>query len=285
MTPNIAILTDSGTDVPPDFTAQHPIYTAPLHIHYDDGNSFADRVDITPDQVYESLEYTIPKTSTPTLLEVERTLDRIIADGYTHVIAVSIASGLSGTFDAVRLAAEKKPELTCAVVDSKNIGIGAGLIVMYAADLVAEGLPFATVVEKTEAIVPKTSVFFCVETLEYLFAGGRITKATYALGSVLNLRPIITCNTEGMYVPIAKARGRKKSLEKTVALAQKALGDSKHYRVAVAHGKAAEEAAAIAADTPSTFPLSQQLFEGQVTPSLVVHTGPGTIGIAVQRLD
>lgn len=287
MTPEkIAILTDSCTDVPAAFAEGRPLYTAPLTINYADGTTKRDRVDITPQEVYDGLEHEIPKTSLPLPADIEALFEQIEAAGFTHVIVVTIASGLSGTHNVMQHIAVAHPSLTCEFVDTKSIGLGAGLSVMAACEAVEAGMGFAQAVEATRRAAENTEVFFVVDTLEYLYAGGRIGKATYQLGSMLNLRPIITCEPEsGSYVTAAKARGRKASLKKALELAAKAAGDSR-CRVGVVNGAAAEEAEALVARVPEVIShVEGPVLSGQISPALVVHTGPGLIGVGIQRLD
>lgn len=283
----IAILTDSCTDVPPEFAQGRPLFTAPLTINYADGTTRRDRVDITPQEVYDGLEQEIPKTSLPLPADIEALFEEIESLGFTHVLVVTIASGLSGTFNVMRHVAVAHPRLTCDFIDSKSIGLGAGLVVMAACEAVEAGRSFEEAASDTRRAAENTEVYFVVDTLEYLYAGGRIGKATYQLGSILNMRPIITCEPEtGSYVTAAKARGRKASLKKALELAQKAASGCSRCRVGVVNGNAAEEADALIARVPDAIPqLDGDIYSGQISPALVVHTGPGLIGIGIQRLD
>lgn len=282
----IALITDSCTDVSADFAAEHHIYIAPLTINYTDA-SYRDGIDIYPEEVYRRFEEEIPKTSLPSMTEMHRCFEEAIRDGCTQALVVTISSGLSGTLDAMRIAASGFPQLTVEFVDTKNIGFGAGLTVMYAAELLSDGLTLSEVAEKSRAIAQKTYVFFVVDSLEYLYAGGRIGKATYRLGTILDLRPVITCDKEtGVYITVGKARGRKASLKKAMELAQKAVGDSHRYRIGIAHGAAFEEAQEMAAHIPEDLPYAvNHVQPGQISPALVVHTGPGLLGLGVQVLD
>lgn len=283
----IAVLVDSAADVPPEAAERYGVHIAPLHVNYSDGD-YLDKVTIQPDEVYERFATEIPKTSTPAPAEVMAIFDRIAAEGYTHVIAVTISSGLSGTYELVRSVAAGRADLECAVVDTKSIGIGAGLTALLACELVEAGLPFSQVVARTEGVAQRSSVFFCVKTLEYLYKGGRIGAATYAIGSKLDIRPSITCDAEGKYVVCAKAHGRKGSLKKTVGLAAKvaaaAIAEGRTVRLAVAHGDAEAEARAIAEELRNRFPRAGEVLLGQISPALVVHTGPGLVGIGVSVL-
>jgi len=99
------------------------------------------------------------------------------------------------------------------------------------------------------------------------------------------LNPIISCNEEGIYYTVGKARGRKKSLDKTMSYVKEAVGDAKVFNLAVAHGAAEEEAIEMKARFEREFPNVQEIYFGQISPALVVHTGPGLLGIGVQILE
>lgn len=281
----IAVLTDSCADVPADIVEKYGIYVAPLHINYKDV-SYRDRVDIQPDEVYARFEEEIPKTSTPTPAEVSAKLDEIAAAGFTHAVIVSISSGLSGTYNLMQTLAAGREDLKVGVVDTKNIGLGAGFSVIAAAELVAKGLPFEEIMQRMEKVVEQTKVLFCVDTLEYLYAGGRIGRVTYSLGSKLDIRPVITCSDDdGVYVTLAKSHGRKGSLKKTYNLAMKRLEGAKDFRLCVVHGGAEKEALDLVEKFKKGLPDAKEILFEQISPALVVHTGPGLIGIGTQVMD
>lgn len=281
----IAIITDTCCDVPQHYADNHPIYTIPLTINYSDG-SYLDRVNITPIEVYDRFETEIPTTSTPSPGRIHTAFEQAANDGYTHILAVTISSGLSSTHDLIRSVAAQFPQLKTEIIDTLNIGIGAGMSVIYATELMDAGVSFKELVTRTRAIVPETRIFFVPDTLEYLYKGGRISKAVYSLGSVLNLRPIFTCDEHGKYAVVAKARGRKKSIAKAIDLCQKQIAPDKPYRFVVAEGMAEAELAQVLEDAPKNFPDAVQVINAkQISPALVVHTGPGLIGFVIQRLD
>ncbi len=278
----VAILVDSGTDVPVELQKKYGMYQISLCIHYTDGD-YLDGVDITPREVYERFATEIPKTSLPTMEDIHAQFARIAADGYEKVIVVTISSGLSGTCQVVHLVAKEFPDLQIHVVDTKNIGIGAGFSAMLAAELLEQGKTFAETVARVEENVAHTKVFFCVDTLEYLRKGGRIGLVAGAIGTVLNIKPVISCNEDGIYYTVAKARGRANSLKKAIEQASAFAKQYGRCRMAVVNGDAAAEAAEVLKTMRTLYPNAGHIFEGQISPALVVHTGPGLIGIGVQR--
>ena len=137
---------------------------------------------------------------------------------------------------------------------------------------------------EVESAARHTKLFFCVSTLEYLVKGGRIGLVAGMVGTILDLKPVISCNEDGIYYTVAKARGRKKSLKLALEKAVEFAAGAKEYNITVMHGAAKEEADELLAALKARLPNYRIAIEGQITPVLVVHTGPGLIGIGVQRL-
>lgn len=280
----IAILVDSGTDVPQEIIDLYNIYVIPLKIIYKD-REYTDKVDITPEEIYKRLPEEIPGTSLPDGESITKIFDQIKNDGYDKVLAITISSGLSGTNNVVRLVAQEQEGIQTHVLDTKNIGIGAGFTAIQAAKWIEEGMEWETLIDELVALAERTKVFFNVATLEYLQKGGRIGLVASILGNALKLNPIISCNEEGIYYTVGKARGRKKSLDKTMSYVKETVGDAKVFNLAVAHGAAEEEAIEMKARFEREFPNAQEIYFGQISPALVVHTGPGLLGIGVQILE
>lgn len=280
----VAILVDSGTDVPQELIEKYQMYVIPLKIIYKD-RVYTDKVDITPEEIYQRLPQEIPETSLPDGETITKIFEQIKQDGYEKILAVTISSGLSGTYNIVRLIAQQQEELEAYVLDTKNIGIGAGFSAIQAAKWLEEGMEWSLLIERLNELVKQTKVFFNVATLEYLQKGGRIGLVASILGTALKLNPIISCNDEGIYYTVGKARGHKKSLDRTVSYVKERVGTAKVFNLAVAHGDAKEEATEMMARLKEEFPQAQQIYFGQISPALVVHTGPGLLGVGVQVLE
>lgn len=282
-TERIAILVDSGNDVPQEYVDQYGIYVIPLSINYSYG-TFKDRVNITPQYVYDNFEREVPKTSLPSGEDIEAVLDQIVADGYEKVVMVAISSGLSGTYHMFKLMAEEYKQLECIVVDTKHIGIGAGMIAIYAAQLIQKGVPFRELEEMLIGITKKTHLYFCLSTLDYLKKGGRIGLVSATMGTILGILPVISCNKEGVYYTVKKARGRKNVLSAAFDILVNDAKKYKNYNIAVMHGGAEHEALELVNKLKRQLPDFVHVFQGQISPALVVHTGPGLIGIGVQGI-
>ena len=279
---SIAILTDSGTDVPVEFARTHNIFTLPLSIQFSDG-LYLDGVTITPEEVYRRLPHEIPKTSLPSSEGILHTLQQIRESGYDTLFIITISSALSGTFNLMRLTARDVPELDCRLIDTRNIGIGAGFTVMRAAEMIADGASADEIEAKLQELVKSTKVFFCLPTLEYLAKGGRIGRVTATVGSLLDVRPIISCNEDGIYYTVQKARGAVRALSATLQNA-KDYAANHVFHLAIAHGGVPELAAHVEAQLAGLISSAKSYVRTQVSPALGVHTGPGLIGVGVQRL-
>ena len=281
----IAILVDSGSDVPPELLERYHIFMIPLKILFNEGE-YLDGVTIDAAEVYRRLPTEIPKTSLPDGNQITEVLDRIYNEGYRQLLGICISSGLSGTCNMLRVVCEEYGKLECRIIDSKNISIGSGIIAVRAAQLLEEEeLDLDTLYRKTEAMISDSKVFFCLKTLEYLQKGGRIGKVAAMVGTAISLKPVISCNEEGRYYAVAKAIGRNPSIKKVLELAQKFADGCPKVMLAVMHGDAAEEAEALIHEVKKKIPQGFIAVRGQISPALGLHTGPGLVGICVLRLS
>lgn len=280
----IAVMTDSCCDVPKKYIDKYNMYVLPLKVIYKD-SEYLDGIDITPQEVYESMTKEIPSTSLPSGKLVEDLFEKIKKDGYKKVVIVTLSSGLSGTNNMIHLIAEDIKGLEIEIIDTKNIAVGAGFNAIQAARYIEMGYDFKTVVAKVRNNIFKSKVYFVVDTLEYLQKGGRIGLVASLFGNALNLKPIISCNEEGIYYTVAKVRGRKRSISKTIELALKEIEKGNKYMLAICNGDAAEEAEEVKNTVLPQAPNAIEFMEGQISPVLGVHTGPGLIGIGVMQIE
>ena len=276
----IAILTDTGTDVSVDFVQAHDVREVALMLTYADG-SFRSRVDITTDEVIERFATEIPTTSLPCPDDIRTALERARLDGYERAVFVTISSGLSATNATVELVADQMEDFPVAVVDTKSIGVAAGLVVRAAVQLVEDGVAFDELKPKLEEISAETRVFFTVRDLHYLRQGGRISEAMFRLGSMLNLKPVFYCDERGKYATIKKARGWDKALDAELALVQQHARKYPKVICIVCCTKAEKCCAELAARIRETVPNVVDVIESGISPDLIVHTGPNLVGIGI----
>ena len=277
----IALITDSACDLDLNTLRENNINLLPLRIIYSNGD-YRDRIDISPQEVYDNLEKEVPKTSLPSAKETEEVLNRLEEEGYTHVICISISSGLSGSFNAIRLALEDHPKLTSFVYDSKILAYPQGEIVLEVAKLIKEGKSYEEIIKEIPEIRKRVIGYFTINTLEYLKRGGRIGRLAGTVGELLNLKPIITTDEDGVYYNVAKVRGRKQSLSKMTELLKGYLAKSK-CEIAVLHAGCEDEAIKYMNSLKDlTNVISIKIAE--ISPALGIHGGPGLIGFSVKMV-
>ena len=282
----IALLTDSCADLPAELRGDKPVYVVPLRILCQDGE-FYDGVDIFSGDIYRRLAAgELPRTSLPTGGSVTDALDQISAAGYERVLAIMLSSGLSGTYNMVRLLAEGRQDLEIAVFDSLSGSLGSGIMLLQAWEDIQAGMDWDELVNRrVPQLIANTFPFFSVDTLEYLQKGGRIGKITALAGTMLNIKPLITFAADGQLQSIAKVRGRRAVQDKLIELVRARLGDHRRYNLAVANGGAPEEMAQLEARLTAAFPHYDHLWRGEMDATLSVYIGGGVLGAGVQVLD
>jgi DegV family protein with EDD domain len=282
MTDKIAILTDSGSDVPSNMMKTHPIFILPLQVNYK-GRSYRDGVDIDSKTVLENLKNEVPTTSLPFGEDLNQIFSTIKAQGFTRIVGIILSSGLSGTFNMVQLHAHEA-DIPMEVFDTKNIGIGSGLTAIRAAQWVKEGMAYEELKARINESIANTKVYFVLSTLEYLIKGGRIGKVSGFLGSALELKPLITCDDHGIYTTVAKVRGRSKSIKALQEKIESFYSKDKQYLVGIAHANALEEAQALKEKLMLVYGTQASYFFSEISPALGVHTGPGLLGVGISTL-
>lgn len=279
----VALLTDSCADIPANLIKKYDIHVVPLRLLFSDGE-YEDGVSITAKEVYRRLPMEIPKTSLPSGERIEGIFRAIREKGYEKVIAVNFSGGLSGTANMVRLVGEQFVGLEVAAFDTLSGSLGTGMTVLQAARWLEEGRPFVQVCRAVQQIIRTTTVFFCIDTLEYLQKGGRIGLITSFAGSLLNIKPIISFAPSGELINVAKVRGRKLAVQKMVGMAAGLVQEGAAFNLAVAHGDSPAEFKELRALAKAEIPGALSLFEGEIDGTLGVYTGPHLLGVGVQLL-
>ena len=162
-----AILIDSGCDVSEELVQRYHMKVMRLHVIYPEGD-YVDDMNITAETVYQRFPHEIPITSTPSPQEVQSMAEEIKSEGYTHVLAFCISSGLSGTYNTVCCVLEQEKDLTTFVLDTRNISFGAGVLAVWAAMELEKGKTFDELTEILPEKVKDSKVFYYMDTLTYL---------------------------------------------------------------------------------------------------------------------
>ena len=277
----IAVITDSGTDTPAAFVAEHDVRVIPLRINYSDGSSYENGVDITTEDVVRRFDEEIPSTSLPSPMKIQQTFEQAKRDGYTGAVVVTISSGLSATYETMSMVARQMEDFPVVMVDTKSIGIAAGFVVMEAVRQVEAGTPLERLGSVLTAASERVRVFFSVQKLDFLRKGGRISEAVYRVGSVLNIKPVLTCDErEGKYVIEKKPRGWQKALNTQIELIAEQAARWNQVRVAVCtfDPSLREELAARVRERVTN---TVEFITCGISADLLVHTGPTLVGMGV----
>ncbi len=277
------VLIDSGCDVPAHMREKLNIRILPLRVMYPE-KDYMDGIDIDPMMVYQRFPDEFPSTSTPSYSEVVEVLEGIRDEGYEHVIAITISSGLSGTYNTIRLVGSEFEGLEVWPFDSRNISIGGGLFAIWAATQLQNGMPLEEIKRQLRIRIKDVKVFFYMDTLKYLQRGGRIGGVASFVGEALKLKPIISCNDEGTYYTVAKIRGAKFGKLRLFEEVVKFSLGHKTWAV-IEEGDAHTEMLAMKKlmEEHGSSTDTKILFEQQITATMAINTGPGLVGVGVMR--
>ncbi len=281
----IAVITDTSCDIPDDIAKKYGIHFLPMQVVYS-YRTFKDREDIASDYVYDHLEEEIPRSSLPLTSDVVEVLEKLKQDEFTHIIAITVSSCLSGTYNALRNILDEYTDIfKFEIIDSKLISMAMGFSVIEAAKIAISG-NFEDAVKRAKYVLERSRGYFTVDNIKYLVKGGRISNFEAALGKILDIRPIIGVDEEGKYYAAGKIRGRKKSLQAMLELALKDVENKKNIKFASMHGKSIEDAKRqynIFASLENSSKEDDYIIN--VGPMMAGHSGPGTVGICVSWED
>lgn len=278
------IFTDGCSNLPGYLLTGLNIRVLPCHYTLDDvpGEYDGDIEAFDAHGYYDKLRAgSVLKTS---LLNTQLFLDhfRPELEAGRDVVYVGMSSGISGTYQAARIAAEELaeefPDRTVRTVDSLGAGFGTGLLACRAADLRSEGKTAAEAGEILDGEVPHLLQFFTVDDLHFLRRTGRVSGATAAIGSVLNIKPLLWGDDTGHIVACGKYRGRKKAVDAIVERYRDRAVDPENRRVAITHGDCPEEAAALA-ERITEICRPKELIVCPHEPFTGAHVGPGMLAL------
>lgn len=280
MSHKVAIVTDSTADIPEDIIRKYGIHVVPLRLLFGE-ETYADGIDLTSEQFYDKLRQSavLPTTSQPSPTDFMNVYQSLLEEEPDRsIVSIHLSSGMSGTYQSAMLGKsllERDSDIT--VIDSKSASYGYGLMVVHAAELAEQGKSAVEIAAAVEAMQKSRKLFFLVDSLEYLQKGGRIGKASAILGTLLNIKPILSIDEEGIIYAVEKVRGHKKAMARIVELFQKDLA-GKRVNLAVGHTADLASAEACAEQLKGHFTLNEVIYTniGAVIGS---HVGPGVIAI------
>lgn len=280
---SIALVTDSTAYLPADIVAQYGIIVVPLYVNWGD-ESYRDNVDITPEQFYARLPTAkvMPSTSQPSRGDFAAVYQQSARQGAAAIISVHISSLLSGTVSSALMARDDVPDTPIYVVDSLSTSMGLGFLVLEAARQAAIGRPAEDIVRRLEAMRSRIRIIFVVDTLEFLHRGGRIGGAAAFLGSMLNLKPLLTLR-DGRIEALERVRTKRRAVSRMVELMLDEFVE-RSVRVAVLHAAVPQEGQHLLEEVRARLSCRESML-AEVSPVIGTHTGPGTVGLVIYPVE
>lgn len=280
----VGIIIDTACDLPKEAYEELNVAMLPLWVHFSD-KSYRDQVDIEKDEFYGLLDKEFPKTSTPSPIEIKEIIDKEFASGADEVIIITLSSRLSGANNLANLVAMDY-DGKVKVFDTKNIAIGSGFYAYRAADLRDAGHSADEIIKimEDDRATMKSRTYFVIPELTNLINGGRIGKVKGVIGQLLHIKPIITCDADGVYYDTDKVRGFAKAQRRLVDKIKDELKDTKDYYLSICHGANPEALEAVKDALKDEVARAKIYVEEQIAPTLAVHTGRGLVGVAYYKL-
>ncbi|WAW15016.1 DegV family protein [Peptostreptococcus equinus] len=269
-----AIIVDTGTDISLNMAKEYGIELIPLTIRYTD-REYKDMLEIEAKEVYDNFENEIPKTSLPSIGEVIEILENLHKKGYEEFIIITISSGLSGTYQ-VCYNALKELAYKGEVIDTKRIGLMSGCFGVFASKLRSKGYRYEEICDIVKNNLDNCYGYYTLENLKYLIKGGRIGHVDGALANLLNIKPVISCNDEGVYYTVKKARGRKNSIKEISKLIKEKISDDPYW-IMLCEGNSPEGINYLKSELKEELKKAEFTVTNQITATLGVHTGPGLV--------
>ncbi len=277
------ILTDSCSDLPYEYVEKHQIEVTYLHFHINEEDY--------PDDFGRSLPYqefykivrqgAMPTTSQINAHSFVEIFTKHAQKGES-VIYIAFSSALSGTYNSAvaarEMVLEDYPNAKIALVDSRSASLGLGLLVHYAVELRDQGQSFEEITNWLEANKLRLNHWFTVEDLHHLKRGGRVSGAAAFVGSMLDVKPVLNVDSEGRLIPVAKVRGRNKSLKYLKDQLGERIEEAEKQVIFISHGDSLEDAEHLKEIILESHPIKDVML-GYVGPVIGAHSGPGTIAL------
>lgn len=278
----VEVVTDSTAMVPEELIKELSITVVPAKVIF--GHEvYSDGVDLTPAGFYRKLAEAgaHPTTSQPSPGQYLKVFAEL-ARRAKSIICLTPARSLSGIFasaaEAMNLFLEQRADFLIEVLDTRTATASQGLLVLEAARLAQRNLSLVQIRDRIIHLSKKTRVYAGLDTLKYLARGGRIGRAAELLGTLLQIKPIVTLS-DGLITPVLRVRTREQVLQSLLGLLETDAGHGLRWHIAVMHSEALAQAEELARRIRARFdPFELHILT--MTPALGVHSGPGVLGIA-----
>lgn len=271
----VKVVTDSASDIPVTIARDLGITVVPDNVHFGQ-RTYRDGVDLTREEFFIELAKSpvLPTTSQPAVgvfEEVYRQLGREAR----QIVSIHLPAKLSAVLNSAHLAAQSLPDLEIVLIDSTQVSMGMGWLVIIAARAARQGKNLAEILALVKDTIPRLRLIAMLDTLEYVQKGGRIGKGAALLGTLLSMKPIVQL-LDSELLPVENVRTRRRALQR---LAEIVTEMAPLEEAAVVHANAPALAHELAEMLAPVHPFDRILI-GQVGAILGTHTGPGAVGVA-----
>lgn len=279
---NFVITTDTNSDLPNSYLESHGVPTIPLYYEIDGERYACNDPALSPEEFYARMRAgSMPVTQQINPTEAAELFEGLVENG-NDILHIAFSSAMSGSYNAARLAAlevtQRHPEAKIIVIDSLCASLGQGLLIHYALERKEQGFT----IDATAKWVLENKLNIChvftVDDLNHLYRGGRVSKMTAFVGTMLGIKPVMHTNTEGKLTATGKVRGRKQSLMALVENMGKQQGKYENDICFICHSDCYEDAELVATAVRERYGVKHFLIDF-IGPTIGAHTGPGTVGL------
>ena len=282
----VGVLTDSCASIPEALIEKYNIKVVPYYIHRG-METLRDLVDVQREEFFNWLPTAtkLPTTASPGPGDYLQAV-REMAQRTREIVSVHMTSLGSGAYQAAvaarDMARDLLPDVRIEVIDSRNVSLCQGWMVIEAARAALDGVSFEGVIDRVRQLIPKTHMIQTADTLRYLYMGGRIGRAQHLTGSLLRIKPLIGME-DGVIVPLGTARSRARAYRRIAEMMEEAVGHLGRVKVAFVHAAAPQEIEKLRLLVEERLTCVETLV-AELSPALGVHTGPGTVGVCYYPL-
>ena len=277
----IAVITDTDSSLPVELANQNGIRQVPITIHFED-SSYTTGVDIDDRLLFEIIDRQkkLPTTSAPSPRAFTSAYEAAFQEGADSILCICVSSKISATYNSAVTAAEMYPDRDISVIDSQNLSMGQGFMVLAAAEAVSRGATKDEAISLALAPGERTHLFAVLATVKYLAMSGRVGKLAAGMADTLNIKPILTMQ-DGKLELLERIRTRKKAVERILELTCASANGKAIQRVAFMHVSNLKEAQELQGQLCNLLPCPSSVIMTEFSPGLSVHAGSGVVGVTL----
>jgi DegV family protein with EDD domain len=277
--PPIAIITDTDASLPLDLARKHNIVQVPITIQFGD-DSYRDVYDIDNPAIFSRIDKSgkFPTTAAPSPGQFAEAFKSAFEAGAGSILCFNVSSEVSATFSSARAAAEMFPGQDIRVIDTRNLSLGQGFMVLAAAEAVAGGASVEEAIAAAEDTGKRAHLFASLATLKYLAMSGRVGHLAAGLAGLMDVKPILTVK-DGKLQMLERVRTQSKSWARAVEVANEANGGNRIERLAILHVNALEAARQFEGLVRAALPCPADIVYADMNPGLSIHSGSGMVGV------